>query len=77
MVEYITPQRLKSIFLSKIFFKEMKQNETRNLYHTDASRTVKNAAEIFEAYLTNDSVSGDDRVKQLYAFDGYGRLDTV
>lgn len=55
----------------------MKQNETRNLYHTDASRTVKNAAEIFEAYLTNYSVSGDDRVKQLYAFDGYGRLDTV
>ncbi|MDY3078658.1 MAG: flavin reductase family protein [Oscillospiraceae bacterium] len=23
------------------------------------------------------SVSGDDSVKQLYAFDGYGRLDTV
>ena len=45
------------------------------LTHHDV--TVKNAAEIFEAYLTNHSVSGDDSVKQLYAFDGYGRLDTV
>ena len=45
------------------------------LTHHDV--TVKNTAEIFEAYLTNHSVSGDDSVKQLYAFDGYGRLDTV
>ena len=45
------------------------------LTHHDV--TMKNTAEIFEAYLTNHAVSGDDSVKQLYAFDGYGRLDTV
>ena len=45
------------------------------LTHHDGA--VKNAAAIFEAYLANHSVSGDDSVKQLYAFDGYGRLTTV
>lgn len=45
------------------------------LTHHDGA--VKNAAAIFEAYLTNHSVSGDDSVKQRCAFDGCGRLDTV
>ena len=45
------------------------------LTHHDGA--VKNAAAIFEAYLTNHSVSGDDSVKQRCAFDGCGRLAAV